>query len=267
MNNQKVAVLGINLGRYTVFKEDWYQSAKKNLFPSIDKHFFVFSDQNIPVFRKNDVTLIKVSRLGWPQDSMRCYHFFDSIRDLLADFDYIYSFNANAIFVKSIGKELLPDGSHDMVGAHNGRNDEIELSRRGGAFETNPKSTAYMTNEQAYCYYRGCMFGGTSTAFIRICQALKENIDEDAQKGITAIWHDESHINRYFLDHPPKTLDLRYIFAEEWKSQEKGLQPHIIMRDKRKFGGHDYLRGIRSRIPRKLLIPTLERRFLKKEIF
>jgi len=250
MNNLKIAVLGINLGRYTVFFEDWYRSAKKNLFPDMDRHFFVFSDQDIPAFRENDVTLIKTPKLSWPHDSMQCYHFFDSISDLLADFDYVYSFNANAIFVRSIGKEFLPDGNHDMVGAHNSKNDDIEISRIHGIFETNPKSTAYMTNEQAYCYYRGCTFGGTSTAFIRMCRVLKKNIDEDAKNGIMARWHDESHLNRYFLNHRPKTVDVRYVFAEEWKSGPakrkalRGVQPYIIMRAKRKFGGHDYLRGI-----------------------
>ena len=32
-------------------------------------------------------------------------------------------------------------------------------------------------------------------------------IRDNEQRGITAVWHDESHWNRYLIDHPP-TVEL-----------------------------------------------------------
>ena len=44
-----------------------------------------------------------------------------------------------------------------------------------------------------------------------MCESLSKNIDVDNDNGITAIWHDESHMNRYFIDNPPtKILGVEY---------------------------------------------------------
>ncbi len=46
-------------------------------------------------------------------------------------------------------------------------------------------------------------------------QAIETNIDSDLNKGIIAVWHDESHLNRYFIDHPPtKILCPSYCYYE-----------------------------------------------------
>lgn len=68
-----------------------------------------------------------------------------------------------------------------------------------------------------------------------------QNIDIDFNNNIIAIWHDESHLNLYFTQHPPKVLDSSYIYPED--KPIKGMTPIILMRDKKKYGGHDFLRG------------------------
>ncbi len=35
---------------------------------------------------------------------------------------------------------------------------------------------------------------------------LANNIDIDYSRGIIAVWHDESHMNRYFIDNSPTVI-------------------------------------------------------------
>jgi histo-blood group ABO system transferase len=45
--------------------------------------------------------------------------------------------------------------------------------------------------------------GGRPAAYLAAVEAIAAAVDEDAARGITAVWHDESHWNRYLVDHPP----------------------------------------------------------------
>lgn len=44
MKNKKVAILYIALGRYTVFWDEFYESAEKHLL-NADKHYFIWTDK------------------------------------------------------------------------------------------------------------------------------------------------------------------------------------------------------------------------------
>jgi histo-blood group ABO system transferase len=78
-------------------------------------------------------------------------------------------------------------------------------------FERRPQSTAFVKG--APPYYQGCLIGGDAKAFLGMCETIARNIDIDDTNGIVAIWHDESHLNRYLFDNPPaKVLSPAYCF-------------------------------------------------------
>jgi glycosyl transferase family 6 len=45
-------------------------------------------------------------------------------------------------------------------------------------------------------------------------------ICQDLSAGITAKWHDESHLNRFFVEHKAlvNTLDPGFAFPKEWET-------------------------------------------------
>jgi histo-blood group ABO system transferase len=44
---------------------------------------------------------------------------------------------------------------------------------------------------------------------------ISENIDIDYSRNIIAVWHDESHMNRYFIDNKPTLiLSPSYCYGE-----------------------------------------------------
>ena len=70
---------------------------------------------------------------------------------------------------------------------------------------------------------------------------LDRNVSIDLEKDIIAIWHDESHMNRYFVDNKPKTLKPNYAYPENWQFNGEKI---CIQIDKSKYpGGHQELRS------------------------
>ena len=46
-------------------------------------------------------------------------------------------------------------------------------------------------------------------------KVLSDRTNNDFEKGIIAVWHDESHMNRYFIDNKPTLiLDPSYCYHE-----------------------------------------------------
>lgn len=89
-------------------------------------------------------------------------------------------------------------------------------------------------------------------AYLCFCETIRSMVDKDTANGIVALWHDESHTNRYFLDTPPFTLSAAYCYLEDY---DLPFEKRILIRDKRKkeYGGHEYLRGtitLRNRLSR-----------------
>lgn len=52
-------------------------------------------------------------------------------------------------------------------------------------------------------YFAGGFNGGSSKEFLRMSREIKENIEKDYEKNIIAIWHDESHMNKWFYENKP----------------------------------------------------------------
>ena len=75
-------------------------------------------------------------------------------------------------------------------------------------------------------------------------EELDEAILKDKEKGIVAIWHDESHLNHYIIGR----TDLK-ILGPEYVNQEDvdyGVEPMIISRNKDNYMNIDDLRGIKK---------------------
>ncbi len=238
----KIAVLYIGTGKYLQFFKDFYTSSEGYFLRNCAKQYFVFTDcvESNDLCHSN-VTPIFQAQLKWPHITLKRYHFFLAHKELLASFDYIFFVNGNGLFVQDISTEILPQ-AHDnfLVGAVA---NPMIFSRDPNlwTYDRNPKSKAYIPNGNGEFYYRGGFNGGRSSEFLKMAQTIKDWVDEDEENGVCAEWHDESHINRYFLHNRPKVLDPGYCFAEEWLEQ-KLITPVLIMRSKHRFGGIEFLR-------------------------
>jgi histo-blood group ABO system transferase len=120
--------------------------------------------------------------------------------------DYLFACDADMLFVDYVGDEIL----HDRVGTlHPG------FTTRRGTYDKNPLSKAYVNEHEGTHYFAGGFYGGTQENFIALLEVLTNNIQYDLNHKIVALWHDESHLNRYFIDHEPTCiLNTSYCYAE-----------------------------------------------------
>lgn len=207
----KIAVLYIATGRYIIFWDGFYQSAEKNFLPNYKKHYFVFTDAETQKFGKN-VTRIYRKQHAWPYDTLDRFDLFASIENQLKKYDYIYFLNANAEIVSVVGDEILPTVEHGiMVACHPTYYYERNTDKY--PYERNPKSAAYIPFGRGKYYVQGSFNGGRSKDYLKLIHELKEKTASDKQNGIMAIWHDESHLNKYILDKNPLVVPPNYTWA------------------------------------------------------
>jgi hypothetical protein len=76
-------------------------------------------------------------------------------------------------------------------------------------------SVAGMAKNEGMQYFAGGFFGGEYDSFVMLVHQLVENTASDAAKGMTAIFHDESQLNRLFwLQRPEIVLSPAYLYPE-----------------------------------------------------
>jgi histo-blood group ABO system transferase len=206
----KIGLLVIATGKYTQFVPPLYKSVKKHFMKNHEVKMFVFTDGRIP--ENNDIIKIEQEHLGWPDATLKRYHIFDKNKEILSEMDCLFYCDADMLFVSEVGDEILPDNNGLIATEHPGF-----YGGRRGSYETRIESTAYVGENEGDCYYAGGFNGGTSKEFLKMSEIIKQRIDQDLEKEIIAIWHDESQMNRYMIDNKPKVLNPSYCYPESWQ--------------------------------------------------
>ena len=120
--------------------------------------------------------------------------------------DYLYYCDVDMRFVGDVGDEILEER---VATQHPG------YYERRGTPETNPDSLACVFPHEDMQYFAGGFNGGSSCEYLKMSNKISENIDIDYSRNIIAVWHDESHMNRYFVDNKPtKILTPSYCYGE-----------------------------------------------------
>ena len=223
----KVAILYICTGRYAQFFDGFYMSAEQYLLQGIEKHYFMFTDQEQLTEADNVELLIRPCR-GFPEDSLFRFDRFLEIKDKLKDYDYTFFFNANMRFVAPVGEELLEERLTAVL--HPGYYDKPEWRY---PYERNKQSKAFIpAHEDDYYYYMGSLNGGKTEDYLALTETCSRHIHEDWEQGIVACYHDESHLNRYLREHSCKPLSPAYAYIE---GEKLPFEPKILLLDKTKL--------------------------------
>jgi hypothetical protein len=199
----RVALVTVASGeRYVQYAEQMLTSAKK----------YFLTDGGA------DLDLVMLAgREGWPAATMERYHVIAENAERLAAATHVFHLDADMLFVAQVGAEIVAP----LVGTtHPGY-----VGRRG-TYEERPESAAYVAPDEGTVYYCGGFVGGERTEFLRLANAIRTGVDTDAEQGIVARWHDESHLNRYLVDRPPDlTLSPSYCYPANARDYIRRVWP------------------------------------------
>ena len=229
----KVGLLVVATGKYIDFIKPLIESADKYFCTNHDVTYYIFTDREPPKHPK--IVKISAPHKKWPYTTLTRFHEYYKGRDQIASMDYLYACDADMLFVDNVANEILGE----RVGTlHPGF-----LDKRGSYEIDNPDSPAYVKNEEGTHYFAGGFYGGRTPEVLKLLKTVTENVNKDLANDFIAVWHDESHLNRYFIDNQPTViLNPSYCCPETlhpWFSEEvKSLPKKLIALDK----DHDYIR-------------------------
>lgn len=195
LQSHSVGLLVMATGKYTRFVGPLLASARQYFCKNHKVTFFIFTDGVIE--QADDVVRIEQKRLGWPYDTMMRFAVYQQAAEYFKEQDYLFSCDADMLFVNTVGDEILAD----LVATQHPGFVGIR-----GTYETRGSSTACVRAHEGTYYFAGGFYGGVREEFLRIAATNAAHIQQDLQCNIIALWHDESHLNRYFIDHKPTII-------------------------------------------------------------
>ncbi len=240
-----IGILYICTGKYKIFWKDFYESIERFFLVDYSKTYFIFTD-DFSYFenfknRSNFIITYEKQR-EWPYPTLLRFETFKQRSQDLKSMDYLFFFNANMLCVSDIAPEILPNDSQKLVVVlHPGFYDS---NHEAFTYDRNSQSTAYIPTGEGKYYFMGGLNGGKSKDYLEMIHTLSKNINIDLKNGIIALWHDESHLNHYMLDKAPKILTPSYGYPQ---GLHLPFEKKIVIRDKNKYGGHDFLRDKKLR--------------------
>jgi len=225
-----VGVISIATNGYSKYWKNLIISADKNLPLDANVSFHLFTDevegcQEFSLrFPNRKFNFYKIESLGWPEATLHRYRIYSEHRELLAE-DILMHLDSDMLveqnFLKVIFSRSLTAGMglvlHPGYFRPNGWRKysyylsnksalfrDIRLSMRIGglgAWEVREESQAYVARKHRKKYFCGGIWFGERTAFLSLIQKLETQERIDSARGITALWHDESHLNKWATEH------------------------------------------------------------------
>jgi len=214
----KIGLLIIATGRYKLFFDDLYKSVEKNFLPGHEKTFFYFTDSKKDLTKQypNMVQIYK-KRLGFPDDTLYRYKFFNNARKQILEsgVDYIFYMDVDMRVVQLVNEKVIPQGSKTLTAVfHPGYwNDR----RKPKPHETRPISSFYVKPKRRVVYIAGGFQGGKTQDYLDATLEISKKIDSDKKKhNIIPVWHDESAWNHYLTKNVKKfnVVNPEYCFPE-----------------------------------------------------
>lgn len=224
-----VAIFVGSTGPYATYLPPFIKSAEKFLFPWIKKRYIVFTDLKSHDFGEN-VIFVPTEHKQWPWFVMRKYEFILEQENLWDDCDYCMLLNVNIEFKKPIPWEhLLPDETQDIAcltfGWH--KPHKLPVERRPEYHCCIPKSVKLSD------YWQSGFFIATAAVMKTLCSDLAPVMKEDREKGLIAIWHDESYLNHWLIGKKIKLISRDYCMPEDYSNWKKIKTSYAVLRNKR----------------------------------
>ena len=211
-----IAIIFIGTDQYLDYLPKYYVNNERFLFPNSKKHYFVFTDGEI-IPPPENMSIYNIEHKEWPFITLERFQTILLAKEELKSYDWILFIDADALTVSEIKEEEILTG--DLIGVQHPCH-YLQMPPHNtppGAMETDQRSSAAVSeDEDAPIYYQGCLWGGRVGPVLEMIETLNQRTKSDLDKGVIAKWHDESHLNKYFIENKDRvvTLSPSYAFPE-----------------------------------------------------
>jgi len=228
---KRVTLNLIATNNYTEFLDDIIMSAKNHFMKDTDLSFIIYANSE-KVKESKNISVIHVDDEPWPGPTLKRFHYFCLAEELIKESDFSFYVDVDSLFRKDLSLSdlygMVTEENIKMIGTlHPG------FYGTEGTPERRPISTAYIPLDSKNQYFCGGFFGGKSSDFLEMSKNLMNNIESDLKKNLIAVWHDESHLNKYFFNFPPSLiLGTGFSCPEERLGDYLFKDPTLIFLDK-----------------------------------
>ena len=214
----KVAITFIGTNKYLDFLPKYYENVEKYFLPNSEKTIFAFTDGELNDTPDN-LKVYHQEHLEWPFITLKRFEIINKAREEIEKHDWLVFIDADAIPVVEITEEEFFTNK-PLFGVHHpchflGMEPHTQAP---GAYDQNPNSEAYVDTSKGLpeVYYQGCFWGGKVPNVCAMIDELEARVNRDLEKDVVALWHDESQINKYFLER----LDMVHTYGPEYAFPE-----------------------------------------------
>lgn len=230
LRNTTIGLTVFAIKKYVVFLKLFLETAEQHFMVGHKVIYYVFTDRpadvpQVPLGAGRKLVVLTVRNYTrWQDVSMHrmevISHF--SEQRFQHEVDYLVCADVDMKFRDHVGVEILSALFGTLhPGFYRSRRESFTYERR-------PQSQAYIPQDEGDFYYMGAFFGGSVVEVHRLTKACHEAMEKDKDNNIEAVWHDESHLNKYLLYHKPtKVLSPEYMWDQQmlgWPSIMKKLR-------------------------------------------
>lgn len=243
--------------QYVNFARDLIDSMEINSGERDKLNFTIFTNKKSSFLEFNrrgiEITIVEIPNLGWPEATLARYELISGVvhdfkEDIFCYIDADMIANKNLNFEIRKALKLRQDSffavSHPGYWRGSALNclptylnhpklilsDAFRFFKFGGigAWETNQESQAFVTRSKRINYVAGGLWFANSRIFANAVNELASQVEKDRrEKGIVAIWHDESHLNSWITKNKVEILDPSWCFSSEYPFLRK-LHPKVF---------------------------------------
>jgi hypothetical protein len=235
-------VISLNIiatNKYLKFLPDVSESVEKFFFKNNRINIIVHTNGELPKmkFHSERIEVFKneIDHEPWPFTTLKRFHYFTQAEKIIRRSDFSFYIDVDSLFIDNIEFSNI-EASGIFATIHPG------LNQGPGTPERNPNSEAYIPIGSTNRYFCGGFFGGDTESFLEMSEAIKNAINRDLKKNVIAIWHDESHLNKFLmLNEPAKIFNYPFAVAENLTPIFETSK--ILFLDKNSKGGHEFFRS------------------------
>ncbi|XP_051027922.1 alpha-1,3-galactosyltransferase 2 [Acomys russatus] len=223
--NLTVGLTVFAVGRYLEkYLKRFLESAEQYFMVGQNVVYYVFTDrpEAMPYVALGQSRLLRVEFVQrerrWQDVSMaRMRTLHEALgKQLGQEADYVFCLDVDQYFAGNFGPEALADLVGQLHAWH------YRWPRWLLPYERDKRSAAALSWGEGDFYYHAAVFGGTVKALRKLTAHCDLGQQLDRERGIEALWQDESHLNKFFwLYKPSKLLSPEFCWAQPigWRTE------------------------------------------------